>query len=147
MPPARRTEDLRLSGRCGSGAQTSFNRSGQGYDKAHWIDAACVEDSGEQVRIPPLRPLRITCLGRGNRQMYGTDKYGFPVRHRTRQKVFFGFQTGDIVRAVIPSGKYAGRHTGRIAVRAKPNFRLGAFDGHAKYLIALQREDGYGYSF
>lgn len=131
----------------GTGAQTSFNRQEQGYDKAHWIDAACVGESGEQVKVKPMKPLLITCMGRGSRQMCGTDKYGFPIRHRTRQKVFFGFQTGDIVRAEVPTGKYAGRHTGRITVRAKPNFKLGTFDVHAKYLIALQRADGYGYSF
>ncbi|TDE87344.1 RNA-guided endonuclease IscB [Deinococcus sp. S9] len=146
----RLLEELKAFGypvETGSGAQTSFNRTQQGYDKAHWIDAACVGDSGASVAIRPLKPLKITCMGRGNRQMCGTDKYGFPVRHRTRQKVFFGFQTGDIVRAVVPSGKYAGRHTGRIAVRAKPNFKLGTFDVHVKYLIALQRADGYGYNF
>ncbi|GHG09937.1 hypothetical protein GCM10017783_23060 [Deinococcus piscis] len=131
----------------GSGAQTSFNRQQQGYDKAHWIDAACVGDSGEQVQVKPLEPLKIKCMGRGNRQMCGTDKYGFPIRHRTRQKVFFGFQTGDIVRAEVLSGKYVGVHVGRIAVRARPNFKLETFDVHAKYLTALHKADGYSYSF
>lgn len=131
----------------GSGAQTSFNRTQQGYDKAHWIDAACVGESGAAVAVHPLKPLLIKCMGRGNRQMCGTDKYGFPIRHRTRQKVMHGFQTGDMVQADLPAGRYAGIHTGRIAVRARPSFRLGTFDVHPKYLSVLQRGDGYSYGF
>lgn len=132
----------------GSGAQTGFNRSQQGYDKAHWIDAACVGDSGANVAARPLKPLLITCMGRGNRQMCGTDRYGFPIRHRTRQKVFFGFQTGDIVRAVVPSGKKAGVYTGRVSVRATGSFKLPQVDGiHHRFFSALHRGDGYGYSF
>ena len=132
----------------GSGAQTSFNRQEQDYEKAHWVDAACVGDSGEQVKVKPLKPLLITCMGRGNRQMCGTDKYGFPVRHRTRQKVFFGFQTGDICRAVVTTGKKAGTYTGRISVRATGSFRLPQVDGiHHRLFSTLHKGDGYGYSF
>lgn len=85
-------------------------------------------------------------MGRGARQMCGTNNSGFPIRYRTRQKVFFGFQTEDIVRGEVKSGKYAGRPTGRIAVRARPNFRLGSFDVAAKDLTALQRADGSSFS-
>ncbi len=132
----------------GSGAQTSFNRQEQGYDKAHWVDAACVGDSGAEVRIKPLKPLRITCMGRGNRQMCGTDKYGFPVRHRTRQKVFFGFQTGDTCKAVVTTGKKAGAYTGRVSVRATGSFKLPQVDGiHHRFFSVLHKGDGYGYSF
>jgi len=77
--------------------------------------------------------------------MCGMDKHGFPVRHRTRQIKFFGFRTGDIVRANISNGKYAGRHVGRIAVRSRPSFRLGQVDVHPKHLVVLQRADGYSY--
>ena len=132
----------------GSGAQTSFNRQEQGYDKAHWIDAACVGDSGEQVAIKPLKPLLISCMGRGHRQMCGTDKYGFPIRHKTHQKVFFGFQTGDIVRADVPSGKKAGVYTGRVSVRATGSFKLPQVDGlHHRFFSPLHKGDGYGYGF
>ena len=146
----RLLEELRAFGypvETGSGAQTSFNRTEQGYDKAHWIDAACVGESGEVVTVHSLRPLQIKCMGRGTRQMCGTDKYGFPVRHRTRQKVFFGFQTGDMVQAEVPAGKFAGKHAGRLTVRNRPSFKLGTFDVHPRYLTLIQRMDGYGYSF
>lgn len=132
----------------GSGAQTSFNRAEQGYDKAHWIDAACVGDSGKQIRIKSLKPLRIICTGRGNRQMCGTDKYGFPIRHRTRQKVFYGFKTGDICRAVVTTGKKAGTYTGRASVRATGSFKLPQVDGiHHRFFSTLHKGDGYSYRF
>ncbi|WP_312846411.1 RNA-guided endonuclease IscB [Deinococcus rubellus] len=132
----------------GSGAQTSFNRTEQGYEKAHWIDAACVGDSGESVALRPLKPLKVACMGRGNRQVCGTNKYGFPIRHRTRQKVFFGFQTGDMVRAVVTTGKKVGTYIGRVSVRATGSFKLPQVDGiHHRFFITLHKGDGYGYSF
>ncbi|GAA5533943.1 hypothetical protein Dalu01_02351 [Deinococcus aluminii] len=149
----RLLEELRQFGspvETGSGAQTSFNRVSQGYDKAHWVDAACVGDSGERVTVQPLKPLRITCMGRGSRQMCRTDKYGFPNRWRTRQKVFFGFQTGDMVRVEIPAGKNVGIHVGRVSVRATGSFALATKEGkkdgiHHRFFLALQRQDGYSY--
>jgi len=131
----------------GSGAQTSFNRTLQKLDKAHWIDAACVGDSGAAIRVPHLRPLRIKCTGHGTRQMCGTDKYGFPIRHRTRAKVFFGFKTGDIVRATVTTGKKAGTYVGKVAVRATGSFKLGQVDGlHHRFFATLHRMDGYDYA-
>ncbi|MHB9146258.1 MAG: RNA-guided endonuclease IscB, partial [Symbiobacteriia bacterium] len=50
-----------------------------------------------------------------------------------------------MVQAVIPSGKYAGRHVGRIAIRQRPSFRLGHFDVHPKHLHVIYRADGYRY--
>jgi len=52
-----------------------------------------------------VKPLLIKCMGRGNRQACTTDAYGFPNKWRTQQKVFFGFQTGDMVRAEVPTGR------------------------------------------
>jgi 5-methylcytosine-specific restriction endonuclease McrA len=43
-----------------SGGRTKFNRTQQGYLKAHWIDAACVGESGAAVRLnPSLRAFYI----------------------------------------------------------------------------------------
>lgn len=147
----RLLEELRTFGypvETGSGAQTSFNRTQQGYDKAHWIDAACVGESGEQVAVRRLSPVKITCMGRGSRQMCGTNKYGFPTRHKTHQKVFFGFKTGDIVRAVVTTGKKAGTYIGRVSVRATGSFLFPQVDGiHHRFCTTLHKGDGYGYSF
>jgi len=131
----------------GSGAQTSFNRKEQKLDKAHWVDAACVGDSGANIKIPHLKLLRIKCTGHGTRQMCGTDKYGFPIRHRTRAKVFFGFKTGDIVQAVVTSGKKAGIYIGKVSVRATGSFKLGSVDGlHHRFFASLHTMDGYDYA-
>ena len=135
----------------GTGAQTKFNRSRLGYPKAHWIDAACVGESGAAVTLDAERvPLRISAKGHGNRQMCGTNKYGFPIRHRNRQKQFAGFQTGDLVQAIVPTGKFSGTHSGRIAIRHRPSFRIqtaaATFDVHPKCLTLVHRADGYTYA-
>jgi len=131
----------------GSGGLTKFNRTRRSLPKAHWIDAACVgEDTPEKLDVANVQPLRIKATGHGARQMCSTDKYGFPIRHRTRRKCFMGFQTGDVVRADIPQGKFAGHHVGRLsAVRQRPSFRLNGFDVNPKYLKRIHQADGFEY--
>lgn len=130
-----------------SGGRTKFNRIKQGYDKDHWIDAACVGEQGKCVIIPEtLTPLEIKAIGRGSRQMCLMNKYGFP---RTKPKAFKrvkGFQTGDIARAVVPKGKRAGIHVGAVAVRSRGSFRVGGVDDiNWKHCQLIQRADGYSY--
>jgi 5-methylcytosine-specific restriction endonuclease McrA len=130
----------------GTGGRTKYNRQTQNYPKKHWIDAACVGQSGQDIRLEPnAQVLEITATGYGTRRMCNVDKYGFPQNHRQKERTFLGFKTGDIALAVIPKGKYAGIHAGRIAVRHRPSFRLNGFDVHPKYLKLLQKNDGYGY--
>ena len=136
----------------GSGGRTKWNRSRQGYPKAHWIDAACVGESGAAVRLhPEHRPLAISAMGHGERQRARLNRHGFPVGHKAGAKSFLGFQTGDLVRACVTRGKHAGTFTGRIAIRFRPSFALKAdgsgkpFDVHPKHLTILQRSDGYAY--
>lgn len=69
----------------------------------------------------------------------------------TRQKQIKGFQTGDMVSAKVPSGKKAGIHTGRVAVRATGSFNIqtpqGVVQGIShRHCRVIQRGDGYGYS-
>jgi 5-methylcytosine-specific restriction endonuclease McrA len=134
----------------GTGGRTKFNRTKQDLPKAHWIDAACVGTSGASVNIGDVKPLLIRATGHGSRQMCQTDKFGFPKSHRTGIKKHFGFETGDIVRAVVPSGKNAGIYVGRVTVRNRPGFVVttsaGRIEVHAKYLSVIQRRDGYAYS-
>lgn len=135
----------------GTGAQTKFNRIRLGYPKAHWIDAACVGLSGATATLnPTLLPLVIKASGHGVRQRCRPNKFGFPGTAAPRQKRFAGFRTGDLVSAQIPSGKYTGCYTGRVAIRHRPSFRLTAgdavFDVHPKYLKIVQQADGYAYA-
>jgi len=136
---------------CGSGGRTKYNRVTRELHKTHWLDAACVGASTPAyLDIKGITPLLITAHGSGNRQMCGTNKYGFPIRHRQRQKRFYGFQTGDIVRAVVPSGKKAGVHTGRVLVRATGSFDIRTKQGRVQGMshrtcTLVARCDGYSY--
>ena len=135
----------------GTGGRTKFNRTKQELPKAHWIDAACVGVSGTNIEVPEdLQPLLVRATGHGSRQMCSTDKFGFPKSHRTGIKKHFGFETGDIVRAVVPSGKNKGTHVGRVTVRSRPGFVVntdaGRIEVHVKHLKAVQRRDGYAYN-
>jgi hypothetical protein len=79
--------------------------------------------------------------------MCGRDRYGFPRRHRARVRSFAGFHTGDIVWALIPSGKHAGVHQGRVTIRQRPSFRVGHVDVHPRHCRLLHRADGYDYGY
>jgi hypothetical protein len=76
------------------------------------------------------------------------DAYGFQAKHRGWAKSFWGFRSGDMVRAVIPKGKskHAGTITGRVTIRQRPSFRVNGIDVHPKYLKLIQRIDGYSYN-
>jgi 5-methylcytosine-specific restriction endonuclease McrA len=129
-----------------SGGRTKYTRSVQRYPKRHWIDAACVGETGERVTLDSQKQvLLLTAKGHGTRQRCGTDKCGFPIRHAPAAKSYLGLRTGDLVRAVVRRGKYTGNHIGRIAIRHRPSFRLNGFDVHPQYLKLLQRGDGYAY--
>ena len=131
----------------GTGGQTKFNRAKQDYPKAHWLDAVCVGESGANVYVPDtMQPLLIAAKGHGRRQRCRPNRFGFPQAHAPDAKTFQGFQTGDIVKAVVPKGKAVGTHTGRIAIRYRPSFRLNKFDIHPKYMSIVQQADGYQYS-
>ncbi len=130
-----------------SGGRTKFNRCQQDYQKDHWIDAACVGETGAAVSIPDtLKPLVITATGRGQRQVVNSDRCGFPRSAAGRVKRVHGFQTGDLARLSVPKGKYAGDHVGRVAgVRADGRFDLNRITSSWRNFVLLQRADGYAY--
>lgn len=133
-----------------SGGRTKYNRCRLGLPKTHWIDAACV-GVVDSLKVCTTKPLLIKATGHGTRQMCRTDKYGFPTRYVPRIKTVKGFQTGDIVKAVVPSGKKAGTHTGRVAVRSTGSFNISTKAGlvqgiNHKYCSLIHRKDGYSYA-
>lgn len=134
-----------------SGGRTKHNRIGQGYDKAHWLDAACVGEAGEAVFVPEIRPLQAKAMGHGSRLFCRVDRFGFPrQKPKQREKTVKGFRTGDIVRAVVAKGKKAGKYTGRVAVRATGSFNIKTQESTAqgiswKYCRLLQCAEGYAF--
>ena len=69
----------------------------------------------------------------------------------TRRKSTFGFQTGDMARAVMTTGRKVGTGLGRVAVRASGSFNIQTGNGliqgiHHRFCALIQRTDGYGYS-
>jgi 5-methylcytosine-specific restriction endonuclease McrA len=135
----------------GSGGQTKFNRVRLGLPKTHWLDAACVGDV-KTLEVLTTQHLLIKATGHGTRQMCRTDKFGFPSRYVPRFKFVQGFQTGDIVKAVVSKGKKIGTHIGRVAVRSNGSFNISTPNGLVqgishKCCKAVHQKDGYGYGF
>jgi hypothetical protein len=156
-----------------TGALTKMNRIKQGYPKDHWIDAACVGVTAENVKIPnKFTPLYIKAMGRGNRQKCKMNSHGFPRMKFNKKKNkrepekargpkrVYGFQTGDIVKGTITRGKNKGTYIGRVTIRANGKFTLTTSRGAVslpngksikvnpnwKNCVLLQRTDGYEYA-
>ena len=138
----------------GSGGLTKYNRQRLNITKSHWTDAACVGFSTpDSLNITGYQPLIIKAMGRGDRQMITPDKYGFPrTSPKLRQKAFFGFQTGDIVKAIVTKEKKIAVYVGRVAVRKTGRFNIktktDTIQGIGyKCCRHLHKSDGYTYSF
>jgi hypothetical protein len=137
---------------CGSGGLTKYNRTTRTLAKAHWVDAANVGKSTPAVLFTTgIVPLSIKATGHGRRQMCLMDKYGFPRTSPKGCKKVNGFQTGDMVQAVVPSGTKRGTYVGRITVRSTGSCNIVAatktIQGvHTRFCTLLHRSDGYSYS-
>lgn len=140
----------------GFGSTTKQNRLSLGLPKDHWIDAAVCTKDGVAVKVEPsLKPLIIKAVGRGSRQFCRMDRYGFPrTAPKPRSKNFFGFKTGDMVKAMIPENAQTkvptGTYTGRVAVRSSGHFDVKTKDAKItvsqKYCKPLHLMDGYSYA-
>lgn len=136
----------------GSGALTKFNRHTFDVPKEHWLDAICAGRVNGVHYPEGMGILQVRCTGRGSYQRTRVDKYGFPRSYLTRQKRVHGFATGDMVKAVVPSGKKAGTYRGRVAVRKSGSFNIqtpeGVIQGIGwRHCRLLSFNDGYGYAW
>jgi len=104
----------------GSGGVTEWNRTIRARPKTHWLDAATMGTSTSEHRhTEKIVPLLIQATGRGHRRVCNVNDLGFPVSHRKRHRRSLGFQTGDLVRAVVLQRFVCrGSHAGRVAVKA-----------------------------
>lgn len=136
------------------GTLTKQNRTATGLPKTHTLDALCIgaldQEGGDFVVRVPVHVLVAKATGRGSYARTTPDRFGFPRLRRARCKQHFGYVTGDLVRATVPSGKWAGTWTGRISVRARGQHSLATPQGRInvshRNLRLLQRGDGYSYA-
>ena len=122
-----------------------------GAPKTHWLDAACVGASTPpRLRCHLLcRSLGIQARGQG-RQMCLVTEQGFPRTKAKAASRAFGFKTGDIVKAIVPSGLPLGTHVGKVAIKACGRFtittsRRAVPDVSYRYCSIVHRRDGYSY--
>jgi hypothetical protein len=115
------------------------------------LDAACVGASTpEHLDVGGVVPLHIRATGHGSRQMCRMDRYGFSRTGPKQAKRVKGFQTGDLVRAVVPKGTKQGRYVGRVAVRTSGSFNITTqhrtVQGTShRFCTFIARSDGYSY--
>ena len=136
---------------CGSGARTKMNRTALGLPKIHAYDSVCVGTSTPKaLRFKTNQVLLIKAVGRGKYQRTNLDQYGFPRGYLSRQKMFFGFKSGDMVKAVVPKGKHQGIHVGSVACRKTGSFNINQASGRVqgishRHCQLIQKADGYQY--
>ena len=146
-----RLKALGLPVESGSGGLTKYNRVMRGLEKTHWLDAANVgRSTPASLIIKDIVPWHITATGHGSRQMCRMDKYGFPRTGPKQHKRVQGFQTGDLVRAVVTSGTKQGTYVGKVAVRTRGVFNITTVQGvvtdiHRRFCVLIARSDGYTY--
>lgn len=140
---------------CSSGGRTKYNRERLGFPKDHHYDALCV-GSVPEAGYKDLTHgycLYAKAIGRGSRLRGQINKCGIiTVKFAKSKKRKFGFQNGDIVRAVNPAGKYVGSHVGRVMTRSSGYFDIRKTDGtlvcasHTNCIV-LQRDSGFSYTY
>jgi 5-methylcytosine-specific restriction endonuclease McrA len=146
-----RLKTMGLPVECGSGGLTKFNRIQRNLPKDHWIDAACVgKSTPPSLKVASVAPLLITATGHGSRQKCNVNEFGFPCSKPKGAKKVKGFQTGDLVRAVVTTGSKQGVYVGRVLVRASGSFdirtRVGRVQGIShRFCTPIHRCDGYTY--
>ena len=137
---------------CGTGGLTSYNRNKRNIPKDHYYDACCVGTSTpEHLYFGVSQVHVIAAVGRGQHCRTNVDKYGFPRGYMARQKQFFGFQTGDIVKALVTRGKKIGTYFGKVMCRKSGSFDIKTSSGRVAgigygYFQLIQRSDGYLYT-
>jgi len=136
---------------CGTGGRTKLNRTRSNLPKEHYYDACCVGASTpEDLFFKTDDVLQITATGRGQHRRTLVNASGFPRVYLPREKTFFGFKSGDIVKVIVPKGKKEGVYHGIVKCRTSGSFNIktsaGTIEGiNHKYFVPVQKADGYNY--
>ena len=136
---------------CSTGGRTKYNRERLGLPKDHHYDALCVGTVPEAgyKDLTNGYYFHAKAIGRGSRFRGKVNQCGIiTVKLKRGPKRRFGFQNGDIVRAVVPKGKYQGQHVGRVMTRTSGSFDIRKTDGtlaaaNYRYCEILQRDNGF----
>ena len=104
----------------------------------------------DQLHLGGGVPLLITATGHGSRQKCNVNKMGFPCSKPKGTKKVKGFQTGDLVRAVVIHGSKQGVYLGRVLVRANGSFDIRTKQDRVqgisyRFCTPVHRCDGYSY--
>ena len=131
---------------------TKYNRDQLGLPKEHYYDALSVGEVPSKFNFFADKILQISAKGRGSRQMCRMDKYGFPGTKPKGSKLVEGFQTGDMVKAVVPKGLNKGEHLGRVIIKSSGYFEIKSKNSSVqginhKYCRLIQKGDGYLYNY
>ena len=131
---------------------TKYNRDQLGLPKEHYYDALSVGEVPTKFNFLADKVLQISAKGRGSRQMCAMNKYGFPRTKPKGSKSVNGFQTGDMVKAIVTEGLKIGEYLGRVVIHSHGYFdiKMGKdlIQGiRHKYCHIIQRGDGYSYSY
>ena len=131
---------------------TKYNRNELGLPKEHYYDALSVGEIPNKFDFYTDKVLQISAKGRGSRQMCRVDRYGFPRTSPKGSKSVEGFQSGDMVKAIVLKGSKKGEYLGRVAVRSNRCFdiqtKTKTIEGiWHKHFHIVQRGDGYSYNY
>ena len=131
---------------------TKYNRDELGLPKEHYYDALSVGEVPNKFDFLTDKVFQISAKGRGSRQMCLMNKYGFPRTKSKGSKLVEGFQTGDMVKVIVPSGLKQGEYLGRVVVRSSKCFDVKTKTKTVqgiwhKYFHIVQRGDGYLYNY
>ena len=131
---------------------TKYNRDELSLPKEHYYDALSVGEVPNKFDFSTDKILQISAKGRGSRQMCKVNKYGFPRTSAKASKSVKGFQSGDVVKAIVTTGSKEEVYLGRVAVRSRGCFSIKTNSGLVKdigykYCHLIQRVDGYSYSY
>ena len=132
---------------------TKYNRDQLGLPKEHYYDALSVGEIPNNFNFLTDKILQISAKGRGSRQMCLMDRFGFPRTAPKGSKSVKGFQTGDMVKAIVPKGlKKEGEYLGRVVVKTKGSFDIKTKNSLVqgigyRYCHLIQRGDGYSYNY
>ena len=136
---------------CGTGGLTKYNRINLGLPKEHYYDACCVgKSTPERLYFKTDELITISARGHGQHCRTNVNASGFPRGYLARQKTFFGFKSGDMIVADVPTGKKRGSYEGVVLCRKTGSFDIKTLSGRIqginhKYFRLVQHTGGYMY--